>query len=101
MRVADLDRDHSAIFVADNAIESTFLYERMAAASYAELRCAPGKRIVDVAAGLGKDARALAPTGARLVNAEPSKTLTELERIYGELDDVGAGPEGGGEGIAA
>jgi SAM-dependent methyltransferase len=84
VRVADLDRDHSAIFVADNAMESTFLYERMAAASYAELRCAPGKRIIDVAAGLGKDARALAPTGAQLVNAEPSKTLTELERMLAD-----------------
>jgi len=29
------------------------------------------------------------------------RILTELERIYGELDEVGAGPEGGGEGIAA
>jgi hypothetical protein len=29
------------------------------------------------------------------------RIYTELERIYGELDDVGAGPEGGGEGIAA
>jgi SAM-dependent methyltransferase len=84
VRVADLDRDHSAIFVADNAIESTFLYERMAEASYAELRCAPGKRIIDVAAGLGKDARALAKTGARVVNAEPSKTLTELERMLAD-----------------
>jgi hypothetical protein len=29
------------------------------------------------------------------------RIYAELERIYGELDDVGAGPEGGGEGIAA
>jgi hypothetical protein len=29
------------------------------------------------------------------------RIVTELERIYGELDEVGAGPEGGGEGIAA
>jgi hypothetical protein len=29
------------------------------------------------------------------------RILTELERIYGELDDASAGPEGGGEGIAA
>jgi len=29
------------------------------------------------------------------------RIYTELERIYGELDEVGAGPEGGGEGIAA
>jgi hypothetical protein len=29
------------------------------------------------------------------------RIFAELERIYGELDEVGAGPEGGGEGIAA
>jgi hypothetical protein len=29
------------------------------------------------------------------------RLLTELERIYGELDEASAGPEGGGEGIAA
>ncbi len=84
MRVSDLDRDHTAIFVSDNAMESTFLYERMAEASYAELRGAPGKRIIDVAAGLGKDARALAPSGASIVNAEPSKILTELERMIAD-----------------
>jgi hypothetical protein len=29
------------------------------------------------------------------------RILAELERIYGELDEVGTGPDGGGEGIAA
>jgi hypothetical protein len=29
------------------------------------------------------------------------RIYNELERVYGELDEVGAGPEGGGEGIAA
>ena len=29
------------------------------------------------------------------------RLVTELERIYGELDEAGAGPEGGGEGVAA
>src|SRR4029079_7191517 len=29
------------------------------------------------------------------------RIYAELERIYGELDEVGSGPEGGGEGIAA
>jgi hypothetical protein len=29
------------------------------------------------------------------------RIYAELERIYGELDEVGAGPEGGGEGVAA
>jgi hypothetical protein len=29
------------------------------------------------------------------------RLVSELERIYGELDEAGAGPEGGGEGVAA
>jgi hypothetical protein len=29
------------------------------------------------------------------------RLLSELERIYGELDEAGPGPEGGGEGVAA
>jgi hypothetical protein len=29
------------------------------------------------------------------------RIVTELERIYGELDDASTGPQGGGEGIAA
>jgi hypothetical protein len=29
------------------------------------------------------------------------RILSELERIYGELDEASAGPEGGGEGVAA
>jgi hypothetical protein len=29
------------------------------------------------------------------------RIVSELERIYGELDEAGAGPEGGGEGVAA
>jgi hypothetical protein len=33
--------------------------------------------------------------------ARRQRILAELERIYGELDDASAGPQGGGEGIAA
>ncbi len=29
------------------------------------------------------------------------RLVTELEQIYGELDEAGAGPRGGGEGVAA
>ena len=44
----------------------------------------------------------------RLGTVDPSsystrrqRILSELERIYGELDEAGAGPGGGGEGVAA
>jgi hypothetical protein len=33
--------------------------------------------------------------------ARRSRVLAELEQIYGELDQTGAGPRGGGEGVAA
>ena len=36
----------------------------------------------------------------RYTNRRP-RLLSELEQIYGELDDAGQGPQGGGEGIAA
>jgi hypothetical protein len=44
----------------------------------------------------------------RAGNVEPhgyatrrQRIMTELERIYGELDEVSGGPDGGGEGVAA
>jgi hypothetical protein len=33
--------------------------------------------------------------------ARRQRLITELEQIYGELDEEGAGPQGGGEGVAA
>lgn len=33
--------------------------------------------------------------------ARARQLLAELEQVYGELDDAGAGPRGGGEGVAA
>jgi hypothetical protein len=34
-------------------------------------------------------------------DARRQRLLTQLEQIYGELDEVSPGPQGGGEGIAA
>jgi hypothetical protein len=38
--------------------------------------------------------------GERYANRR-QQLVSELEQIYGELDDAGQGPQGGGEGIAA
>jgi hypothetical protein len=35
------------------------------------------------------------------VDAKRQRLVEELERLYGELDEAGVGPRGGGEGIAA
>jgi hypothetical protein len=39
--------------------------------------------------------------GTERYNTRRQRLVTELEQIYGELDDAGHGPQGGGEGIAA
>jgi len=44
------------------------------------------------------------PAGGQAVERHATRRrqiVAELEQIYGELDEAGAGPEGGGEGIAA
>jgi hypothetical protein len=38
---------------------------------------------------------------AERYDTQRQRVVTELEQIYGELDDAGLGPQGGGEGIAA
>jgi len=46
--------------------------------------------------------RRRAGTGNREKNdARRQHLLSELEQVYGALDDVAAGPQGGGEGVAA
>jgi hypothetical protein len=49
---------------------------------------------------LGAEASAKAAPDAKST-ARRQRLLTELEHIYGELDEPGAGPQGGGEGVAA
>jgi hypothetical protein len=45
--------------------------------------------------------RRTAGAASERYGAQRQRVLSELEQIYGELDDVGSGPRGGGEGIAA
>ena len=39
--------------------------------------------------------------GAERYAARRQRLMSDLEQVYGELDDAGQGPQGGGEGIAA
>ena len=41
------------------------------------------------------------PSGPPENDARRQRLIAELEQIYGELDEEGAGPQGGGEGVAA
>jgi SAM-dependent methyltransferase len=81
MRVVDLDRDMRDVIPTGSTAESAFLFERMTERTLAGARPAPGRRILDVAAGLGQDALALAERGAWVVGAEPSARMTALARM--------------------
>jgi SAM-dependent methyltransferase len=90
VRVVDLDRDMRDVIPTGTTRDSGFLFQRMTSCTLAGARPAPGRRILDVAAGLGQDARALAEGGAWVVGAEPSARMTALaglgaERAGGEL----------------
>lgn len=58
--------------------DTAFLFERMTQRTLALARPAPGRRILDVASGLGQDARWLADRGALAVAAEPSARMSGL-----------------------
>ena len=78
VRVVDLDRDHSSVFPIGIDPDSEFLYDRMREVTYGALRAGPGDRVVDSTAGLGQDAQNLAERGVRVINVEPSKSMSEL-----------------------
>lgn len=84
VRVVDLDRDHSSVFPVGMDPDSEFLYDRMREATYDALRAGPGDRVVDSAAGLGHDAQNLAERGIRVINVEPSKSMSELAAMIAE-----------------
>ena len=66
--------------------DSEFMFARMAEATYAAMRAKPGGRVLDTAAGMGPDSRALAERGIYTTNLEPSRTLTELEQLVAEKE---------------
>jgi ubiquinone/menaquinone biosynthesis C-methylase UbiE len=93
MRVVDLDRDMSDVFPTGTSVDSEFLFRRMAEATLDALEVRPGSRVVDVAAGVGQDDRALARRGAWVVGAEPSERMTALAYLSDRED---AEPQSGG-----
>jgi SAM-dependent methyltransferase len=86
VRVSELDRDLSQVIPSGDSPDSTYLFARMTAAALdATLRAgaggAPRARVLDAAAGLGQDGRALAARGGWVVCAEPSSRMLELGRL--------------------
>ena len=76
MRVVDLDRDMNDVIPTGSTRDSQYLFDRMTAETLALAGGGPGRRVLDVAAGFGQDAVALAETGAEVVACEPSARMT-------------------------
>jgi ubiquinone/menaquinone biosynthesis C-methylase UbiE len=81
VRAVDLDRDMTHVIPTGTTRDSEFLFRRMEALTLAATRPGPGARVLDSAAGLGQDSRALARSGARAVCAEPSHRMIELAKL--------------------
>ncbi len=64
--------------------DSEFLFRRMTEATLALAGPRPGRRILDVASGMGQDAIAMASAGAHVVGAEPSGRMAGWAREQGE-----------------
>jgi len=84
MRVVDLDRDMSDVIPTGSTRDSEYLFDRMTAETLALAGGGAGRRLLDVAAGFGQDAVALAETGAAVVACEPSARMTGWAKLVAE-----------------
>ncbi|MCG8592228.1 MAG: methyltransferase domain-containing protein [Proteobacteria bacterium] len=82
MRVVDLDRDMSDVIPTGTTPDSEYLFARMTERTLALAEAGPGRRVLDVASGVGQDALALAADGAWVVAAEPSKRMTDMALLF-------------------
>lgn len=82
MRVVDLDRDMSDVIPTGMTPDSEFLFDRMTRVTLDRAQAGPGRRVLDVASGVGQDAIALAATGAFVVGAEPSGRMTGMAQLF-------------------
>jgi SAM-dependent methyltransferase len=78
MRVVDLDRDMRDVIPTGTSPDSEFLFTRMTDRTLDLTHAGPGRRVLDVASGIGQDARALAARGCFAVAAEPSARMSAL-----------------------
>jgi SAM-dependent methyltransferase len=81
MRVVDLDRDMGDVIPTGTTPDSEHLFESMTRETLVLARPGPGRRVLDVAAGFGQDAVALAGAGAAVVACEPSQRMTGWARL--------------------
>jgi SAM-dependent methyltransferase len=81
MRVVDLDRDMRDVIPTSSTRDSDFLFARMTRRTLEQAGAGPGRRILDLASGVGQDAAALAAAGACAVALEPSARMSRLARL--------------------
>jgi len=63
--------------------DSEFLFARMTEATLWATCAAPGRKILDVASGVGQDSIALVGEGAYVIGAEPSARMTAMAEAFG------------------
>jgi SAM-dependent methyltransferase len=84
MRVVDLDRDMSDVIPTGLSRDSEFLFARMTSETLDAALSGPGRRVLDVASGVGQDTIAMAIRGAEAVGAEPSRRMIGMARMFAE-----------------
>jgi len=87
MRVVDLDRDMSDVIPTGTTRDSEYLFGRMTDETLDAAQPAAGRRVLDVASGVGQDALALQARGARVVGAEPSRRMIGLAELQAAKAD--------------
>ena len=83
MRVVDLDRDMSDVIPTGMSPDSEFLFARMTEVTLWATCASPGRRVLDVASGVGQDSIALVREGAIVIGAEPSARMTAMAEAFG------------------
>jgi SAM-dependent methyltransferase len=94
MRVVDLDRDMSDVIPTGMSPDSEFLFARMTEVTLRATCPHPGRRMLDVASGVGQDSIALVREGAYVIGAEPSARMTAMAEAFGcaELEEGASRP---------
>jgi SAM-dependent methyltransferase len=82
VRVVDLDRDMSDVIPTGMTPDSEYLFARMTDVTLQRTLAASGKRVLDVASGVGQDSIALAEMGATVVGDEPSGRMTGMAQMF-------------------
>jgi SAM-dependent methyltransferase len=88
MRVVDLDRDMSDVIPTGLSRDSDFLFERMTSETIDAALPGPGRRVLDVASGVGQDTIAMAVRNAEVVGAEPSQRMIGMARMFAEDKNI-------------